>query len=85
MVIEMERDKTSDDPREQNTTYLSTSKNRPFALTGACGMLMYDGQTTMVSERFGASENQSSVFDDVPTAGTVVKLRKTSGDTDFGF
>ena len=85
MVIEMERDKTSDDPREQNTTYLSTSKNRPFALTGACGMLMYDGQTTMVSERFGASENQSSVFDDVPAAGTVVKLRKTSGDTDFGF
>jgi len=87
MVIEMERDKTSDDPREQNTTYLSTSKNRPFALTGACGMLMYDGQTTMVSERFGASENQSSVFDDVPSSAenTVVKLRKASGDTDFGF
>jgi hypothetical protein len=62
-------------------------------LTGACGMLMYDGQTTMVSERFGASENQSSVFDDIPASGdsyalsgnTIVKLRKTSGDTDFGF
>jgi hypothetical protein len=46
---------------------------------------MYDGQTTMVSERFGASENQSSVFDDIPAGNTIVKLRKTSGDTDFGF
>jgi len=87
MVIEMKRDKVSDDPREQNTTYLTTSKNRPFALTGSCGMLMYDSETTMVSERFGSSVNESSVFDDVPSsaANTVVKLRKTSGDTDFGF
>jgi hypothetical protein len=85
MVIEMARDKTSDDPREQNTTYLTTSKNRPFALTGSCGMLMYDGDTTMVSERFGTSEDGSSVFDDSPAVNTVVKLRKASGDTDFGF
>jgi len=94
MVIEMKRDKVSDDPREQNTTYLTTSKNRPFALTGSCGMLMYDSETTMVSERFGSSVNESSVFDEVARPGalldniavnTVVKLRKTSGDTDFGF
>jgi len=94
MVIEMKRDKVSDDPREQNTTYLTTSKNRPFALTGSCGMLMYDSETTMVSERFGSNVNESSVFDEVARPGalldntavnTVVKLRKTSGDTDFGF
>lgn len=93
MIIEMERDKQSDDPREQNTTYLNTSKNRPFALTGPCGMLMYDRETTMVSERFGVATDDSSVFDDIPassdsyapTENTVVKLRTNRGDTDFGF
>lgn len=85
MIIEMERDKQSDDPREQNTTYLSTSKNRPFALTGPCGMLMYDRETTLVSERFGVSEDGSSVFDDSPAENTVVKLRINQGETDYGF
>lgn len=93
MIIEMARDKQSDDPREQNTTYLNTSKNRPFALTGPCGMLMYDKDTTMVSERFGVATDDSSVFDDIPassdsyapTENTVVKLRTNRGDTDFGF
>lgn len=93
MIIEMARDKQSDDPREQNTTYLNTSKNRPFALTGPCGMLMYDKDTTMVSERFGVATDDSSVFDDpiassdsyAPTENTVVKLRTAVGDTDFGF
>lgn len=85
MIIEMERDKQSDDPREQNTTYLNTSKNRPFALTGPCGMLMYDRETTMVSERFGVAADDSSVFDDTIAENTVVKLRTNRGDTDFGF
>lgn len=93
MIIEMARDKQSDDPREQNTTYLNTSKNRPFALTGPCGMLMYNKDTTMVSERFGVATDDSSVFDDppassdsyAPTENTVVKLRTNRGDTDFGF
>ena len=85
MIIEMERDKQSDDPREQNTTYLNTSKNRPFALTGPCGMLMYDRDTTMVSERFGVTTDDSSVFDDMPAENTVVKLRTGTGETDFGF
>jgi hypothetical protein len=85
MIIEMARDKQSDDPREQNTTYLNTSKNRPFALTGPCGMLMYDKDTTMVSERFGVATDDSSVFDDPIAENTVVKLRTATGDTDFGF
>ena len=85
MIIEMERDKQSDDPREQNTTYLNTSKNRPFALTGPCGMLMYDRDTTMVSERFGVTTDDSSVFDDNIAENTVVKLRTGTGETDFGF
>lgn len=85
MIIEMERDKQSDDPREQNTTYLNTSKNRPFALTGPCGMLMYDRDTTMVSERFGVTTDDSSVFDDNVAENTVVKLRTGTGETDFGF
>lgn len=85
MIIEMARDKQSDDPREQNTTYLNTSKNRPFALTGPCGMLMYDKDTTMVSERFGVATDDSSVFDDPIAENTVVKLRTAVGDTDFGF
>lgn len=85
MIIEMQRDKQSDDPREQNTTYLNTSKNRPFALTGPCGMLMYDKDTTMVSERFGVATDDSSVFDDAIAENTVVKLRTAIGDTDFGF
>lgn len=84
MIIEMERDKQSEDPREQNTTYLNTSKNRPFALTGPCGMLMYDRDTTLVSERFGVSSDDTSVFDE-PADSTVVKLRTAIGDTDFGF
>lgn len=85
MIIEMERDKQSDDPREQNTTYLNTSKNRPFALTGPCGMLMYDRDTTMVSERFGVTTDDSSVFDDNIAENTVVKLRTGTGESDFGF
>lgn len=81
MIIEMERDKQSDDPREQNTTYLSTSKNRPFALTGPCGMLMYDRETTMVSERFGTHEGDSSVFDEPSRAeNTTANLRKYTND-----
>jgi KaiC/GvpD/RAD55 family RecA-like ATPase len=51
VVIEMERDKNSDDEDEKNTTYLNITKNRPFALTGSAGALIYDGDTTMVSER----------------------------------
>ena len=48
-------------------------------------MLMYDRETTIVSERFGVSEDMSSVFDDNTAENTVVKLRSNGGDTDFGF
>lgn len=51
VLVELERDKMSDDPVEKNTTYLTVGKNRPFALTGPAGALTYDAETTIVSEK----------------------------------
>ena len=62
VLVELERDKMSDDPVEKNTTYLTVGKNRPFALTGPAGALTYDGETTIVSEKtFRGSD--SPVYD----------------------
>ena len=56
VLIEMSRDKKSDDIQERNTTYLEITKNRPYALTGPAGMLTYDVETDMVTERLGPRE-----------------------------
>jgi len=56
VMIEMRRDKKSDDLQERNTTYLEITKNRPYALTGPAGMLTYDVDTDMVTERLGPRE-----------------------------
>jgi len=56
VLIEMSRDKKSDDVQERNTTYLEITKNRPYALTGPAGMLTYDVETDMVTERLGPRE-----------------------------
>ena len=56
VMIEMKRDKKSDDLQERNTTYLEITKNRPYALTGPAGMLTYDVDTDMVTERLGPRE-----------------------------
>jgi twinkle protein len=51
VVMELVRDKDSDDEVEKNSTYLIIGKNRPYALTGDAGCVIYDGETTMVAER----------------------------------
>jgi len=56
VLIEMSRDKKSEDIQERNTTYLEITKNRPYALTGPAGMLTYDVETDMVTERLGPRE-----------------------------
>lgn len=56
VMIEMSRDKKSEDHQERNTTYLEITKNRPYALTGPAGMLTYDIETDMVTERLGPRE-----------------------------
>lgn len=56
VMIEMSRDKKSEDLQERNTTYLEITKNRPYALTGPAGMLNYDVETDMVTERLGPRE-----------------------------
>lgn len=48
VLIELSRDKMSEDMVEKNTTYVSVTKNRPFALTGTAGSISYDADTTMV-------------------------------------
>ena len=56
VMIEMSRDKKSEDLQERNTTYLEITKNRPYALTGPAGMLTYEIETDMVTERLGPRE-----------------------------
>jgi len=56
VMIEMSRDKKADDVETRNTTLLEITKNRPYALTGEAGMLKYDVETDMVTERLGPRE-----------------------------
>jgi len=56
VLLELQRDKLTDDQDEKNTTYMTVTKNRPFATTGPSGMLRYDVDTTMVSEYKGPEE-----------------------------
>lgn len=51
VVIELERDRQSDDFEERNTAYLTVTKNRPFGTTGSSGALTYDVETTILSEK----------------------------------
>jgi len=48
ILIELKRDKLAEDIEERNTTQLTVTKNRPFALTGEAGSIKYDSDTTMV-------------------------------------
>lgn len=59
VVMELARDKQSEDADERNTTAIVYSKNRPYAKTGAAGFVMYDEETTLVAEKQG-------VFDGIP-------------------
>jgi len=64
VMIEMSRDKKSEDIQERNTTYLEITKNRPYALTGPAGMLEYSVETDMVAERLGPQEPKTGERDD---------------------
>ena len=64
VLIEMSRDKKSEDVQERNTTYLEITKNRPYALTGPAGMLTYDVDTDMVTERLGPREPKTENTND---------------------
>jgi hypothetical protein len=67
VLLELQRDKLTEDQDEKNTTYLTITKNRPFATTGPAGMLRYDIDTTMVSEYKGLEEPKTpETREDVP-------------------
>ena len=66
VLLELQRDKLSEDPDEKNTTHMTVTKNRPFAMTGPAGMLRYDVDTTMVQEYKGPSEPTTPDRGDIP-------------------
>lgn len=66
VLLELQRDKLSEDPDEKNTTHMTVTKNRPFAMTGPAGMLRYDVDTTMVQEYKGPSEPTTPERGDIP-------------------
>ena len=66
VLLELQRDKLSEDPDEKNTTHMTVTKNRPFATTGPAGMLRYDVDTTMVQEYKGPSEPTTPDRGDIP-------------------
>ncbi len=50
IVWEVERDMDAEDLIEQDTTYIRTSKNRPFSYIGSGGSFYYDKETTILEE-----------------------------------
>jgi twinkle protein len=51
VIIDLERDKESDDLIERNTTSLYVRKNRPCGLEGPAGKLIFDGDTFTLQEK----------------------------------
>lgn len=52
ICMKISRDVESEDEVEQNTTYFTIDKNRPFAKLGDAGSLYYDAETTILREGF---------------------------------
>ena len=52
ICMKIDRDVESEDEVEQNTTYFTIDKNRPFAKLGDAGSLYYDTETTILREGF---------------------------------
>jgi len=50
VIIDLKRDKESDDLQERNTTYLSIEKNRPCSEEGNAGMMRFNSETFTLSE-----------------------------------
>ena len=50
VIIDLKRDKDSDDIKERNTTYLSIEKNRPCSEEGNAGMMRFNTETFTLKE-----------------------------------
>ena len=50
VIIDLKRDKESDDLQERNTTYLTIEKNRPCSEEGNAGMMRFNTDTFTLSE-----------------------------------
>ena len=51
VIVDLTRDKLSDDPVEANTLRMVVEKNRPCSLNGDAGAMMFDIETFMLKER----------------------------------
>jgi len=51
VMIDLSRDKQSDDPEESNTTYLEIQKNRPASIEGRAGAMLFDLKTFTMKEK----------------------------------
>jgi replicative DNA helicase len=66
VVLQLERDKDAADPEERDTTYITVTKNRPFAALGDGGKLKYDADTTTVEEKVIHEPKTPRHTDDTP-------------------
>lgn len=53
VVVELQRDKMSENEDERNTTRLLVTKNRPVGPTGYAGRLTFNPRTFILSEKYG--------------------------------
>lgn len=53
VVVELQRDKMSENAEERNTTKLLVTKNRPVGPTGYAGQLKFNPDTFILSEKYG--------------------------------
>jgi hypothetical protein len=53
VVVELQRDKMSEDLDERNTTQLLVTKNRPVGPTGYAGQLKFNPNTFTLEEKYG--------------------------------
>lgn len=51
VIIDLSRDKKSEDPEESNTTYLEIQKNRPASIEGSAGAMLFDLKTFTMKEK----------------------------------
>lgn len=51
IIIDLQRDKSTEDPEENNTTYLKVEKNRPASMEGNAGAMLFDLSTFVMKEK----------------------------------
>ncbi len=52
VVVDLQRDKMSEDREERNTTKLLVTKNRPVGPTGYAGQLQFDPDSFTLKEKY---------------------------------